>query len=168
MCWRAREMYLRKENQSVTSNSLNSVQFSSAAQSCPTLCDSMNCLTAGLSVLHQLLELAQTHIHWVMMLTNHDLVQHQGFFPMSWLFASCGQSMGASASASVLPVNIQGWFPLGLTGLISLLSIKLWDTDSHLTCKTLFKICGLPESGSYLRDISTVVYLRSKRVLNRK
>ena len=43
-------------------------------------------------------------------------------FPMSWLFASDGQSAGASASASVLPMNIQGWFPLGLTGLISLLS----------------------------------------------
>ena len=41
-----------------------------------------------------------------------------GSFPMSWLFASGGQSIGASSS--VLPVNIQGWFPLGLTGLISL------------------------------------------------
>ena len=40
-------------------------------------------------------------------------------FPMSWLFTSGGQSIGASASASVLPVNIQYWFPLGLTGLIS-------------------------------------------------
>ena len=38
-----------------------------------------------------------------------------GSFPMSWLFASAGQSTGASASASVLPMNIQGWFPLGLT-----------------------------------------------------
>ena len=43
------------------------------------------------------------------------------FFPMSWPFASGSQSIGASASASVLPMNIQGWFPLGLTGLISLL-----------------------------------------------
>ena len=43
-----------------------------------------------------------------------------GFFPISLLFASGGQSIGASASASVLPMNIQGWFPLGLTGLISL------------------------------------------------
>jgi len=41
-----------------------------------------------------------------------------GSFPMSWLFASGGQSIGASASASVFPVNIQDWFPLGLTGLI--------------------------------------------------
>ena len=44
-----------------------------------------------------------------------------GTFPMNWLFASSGQSIGASASASVLPMKIQGWFPLWLTGLISLL-----------------------------------------------
>ena len=43
-------------------------------------------------------------------------------FPMSQFFASGGQSIGPSASASVLPMNIQDWFPLGLTGLISLLS----------------------------------------------
>ena len=45
-----------------------------------------------------------------------------GSFPMSQFFASSGQSIGASASASILPRNIQGWFPLGLTGLISLQS----------------------------------------------
>ena len=45
-----------------------------------------------------------------------------GSFPTSWLFASGGWSIGASASATVLPVNIQAWFPLGLTGLISLQS----------------------------------------------
>ena len=45
-----------------------------------------------------------------------------GSFPMSQLFESGGQSIGASASASVLPVNVQGWCPLGLTGLISLLA----------------------------------------------
>jgi len=44
-----------------------------------------------------------------------------GSFTMSQFFASGGQSVGASASASVLPMNIQGWFPLELTGLISLL-----------------------------------------------
>ena len=45
-----------------------------------------------------------------------------GSFPMSQLFASGGQSIGAWASTSVLPMNIQGWFPLGWTGLISLQS----------------------------------------------
>ena len=43
-------------------------------------------------------------------------------FPISWLYASGGQSIGDSASASVLPMNIQGWFPLRLTGLISVKS----------------------------------------------
>ena len=46
-----------------------------------------------------------------------NLSQHHGLFPVSWLFTSGSQSIGASASASVLPVNTQGW----LTGLISLL-----------------------------------------------
>ena len=49
-----------------------------------------------------------------------------GSFPIIWLFASGGQSIGASASVSVLPVNSQDWFPLGLIGLISLLSKGLW------------------------------------------
>ena len=49
-----------------------------------------------------------------------------GSFPMSWLFTSGTQSVGTSASASVLPMNVQGWFPLVLTGLISLQSRGLW------------------------------------------
>ena len=56
-----------------------------------------------------------------------------GSFPMSWLFTSGGQSIGASASASVLPKEIQGWFPLGLTGLISLLSKRLSRVFSSTT-----------------------------------
>jgi len=69
----------------------------------------------------------------LMMPSNHLILCHPLFllpsifpnrraFPMSWPFASGGQSIGASASASVLPMNIQKGFPLGLTGLISLLS----------------------------------------------
>ena len=54
-----------------------------------------------------------------------------GSFPMSWLFTSNGQSIGASAS--VLPMNIQGWFPLGLTGFISLLSKGLSRIFSRTT-----------------------------------
>ena len=52
-------------------------------------------------------------------------------FPMSWFFASGGQSI--TASASVLPMNNQGWFPLELTGLISLLSKGLWRVFSSIT-----------------------------------
>ena len=56
-----------------------------------------------------------------------------GSFPVSWLFASGGQNIGASASASVLPMNIQGWIPLGLTSLISLLSKGLSRVFSNIT-----------------------------------
>ena len=113
---------------------ISSVQFSSVAQSCLTLCDPMNCSTPGLPVLLHLSELAQTHIHWVSdairtsqplpppspSAQQQGLSQWAGSFPVSWLFASSDQSIGASASASVLPMNTQGWFPVGLTGLISL------------------------------------------------
>ena len=54
-------------------------------------------------------------------------------FLVSWLFESGGQSIGVSASASVLPVNIQNWFPLWLTGLISLLSEGLSRVFSNTT-----------------------------------
>ena len=56
-----------------------------------------------------------------------------GFFPMSQLFTSGGQSIGASASASVLPTKIQGWFPLGLSCFISLLSKGLTRVFSSTT-----------------------------------
>ena len=56
-------------------------------------------------------------------------------FPKSQLFASCGQSIGASASESVLPMNILGWFPRGLTDLISLLSKGLSRVFSRTTIR---------------------------------
>ena len=56
-----------------------------------------------------------------------------GSFPRSRLFPSGGQNIGASPSALVLPVNIQGWFPLGLTGLISLQSEGLSRVLSNNT-----------------------------------
>ena len=58
-----------------------------------------------------------------------------GVFPVSQLFASSGQSIGASAS--VLPMNVQDWFPLGLTGLISLLSKGLSRVFSSSTIQKL-------------------------------
>ena len=105
----------------------------SVAKSCPTLCGTVNCSMPGLPALHHLPELAQTHAHWVgdAIQPSHPLVTPfssclqsfpaSGSFPMSRLFTSGGQSIGASASPSVLPVNIQGWFPLELTGSVSLL-----------------------------------------------
>ena len=56
-----------------------------------------------------------------------------GSFPISWLFASGSQSI--RASASVLPLNIQGWYPLGLTGLISLQFNRLSRVFSNTTIK---------------------------------
>ena len=91
-----------------------------------------------------LLKLAQTHVHWVgdAIQPSHPLLspspafnlsQHQGSFPMNQLFTSGGQSIRASASASVLPMNTQDWFPLGLTGLISLQSKRLSRGFSNST-----------------------------------
>ena len=99
--------------------SLFLTQFSSVTQSCSTLCDPMDCSTPGFPVHHQLLELAQTHDHRV-----GDAIQPShpplspfssclqsfpasGSFQMSQFFASGGQSIGVSASASVLPMIIQ-------------------------------------------------------------
>ena len=145
----------------------------------------MGCSIPDLPVHHQLLELAQTHVHWVgdTIQPSHplsspsppalSLSQHQWVsevaqscltlcdlmdcslstrllplwdspgkstgvgchlsFQMSQFFASGGQSIGVSASASVLPINIQGWFPLGWTGLISSQSKGLSRVFSNTT-----------------------------------
>ena len=115
----------------------------SVAQSYLTLCDPVGFSTASFPVLHYLPEFAQTHVHWIndALQQPHSLSpssspalnisQHESF-PMSQLFSSGGQSIGASVSASV-PMNIQGWIPLGLTGLISLLSRELLRFFSSTT-----------------------------------
>ena len=108
----------------------------SVAKLCWTPCDLMDCRTPTFPVLHYLLEFAQTHFHWVSDAIQpcHPVIPFSsclpsfsasGSFPRSRLFASGVQSIGASASASVHPKNIQGWFPLGLTGLSFLLSKEL-------------------------------------------
>ena len=109
-------------------------------QSCPAFYDSMDCSTPGFPVHHQLPELAQTHVHQVgdAIQPSHPLLSPSppaasGSFPVSQLFLSDGQNIGASASASVLPMNYQGWFPLGWTGLISLLSRGLSKVFSNTT-----------------------------------
>ena len=95
------------------------------------LCNPMGCSAPGLPVHHQLLEFTQTHAH-----RAGDAIQPSrpvapfsswlqsfpasGCFSVSQFFASGGQSIGVSASASVFPMNIQDWFPLGWTVWISL------------------------------------------------
>ena len=98
----------------------------SVTQSCLTLCESMHCSTPGLLVHYQLPEFTQTHVHWVgdAIRTPHplsspsppafNLSQPSGSFQMSQFFQSGGQTTAVSASASMLPMNIQDWFPLGL------------------------------------------------------
>ena len=100
----------------------------SVANGVLTLRDPMDCSTPGSAVLRYLPEFAQTHVHWVgdAIQPSHplsslsppafSLSQHRSF-PVSHLFTSGGQNIEASASASIL-INIQGWFPLGLTVLI--------------------------------------------------
>ena len=64
-----------------------------------------------------------------------------GSSPMSQLFISDGQSIGASASASVLPMNIQDWLPLGLTGLISLQSVNSSSSQKTLGIQIIHTYC---------------------------
>ena len=107
-----------------------------------TLCEPMDSSTLGFCVLHYLPVLAQIHVHWLSY-TNHLILCHSllplpSIFPStriftSGLFTSSGQRIGASASASVLPMTIQGWFPLEWTGWISLQSKGLSRVFSSTT-----------------------------------
>ena len=107
-------------------------QFSSVTQLCPTLCNHGDCSTPGFPVHHQLQELSQTHIYRCHPIISSSVVPFSswlqfflasGSFPMSQLFTSGGQRIRALVSA--LPMNIQDWFPLGLTDLTSLQSKSL-------------------------------------------
>ena len=138
------------------------IEFSSVTQPRPTLCYHMDCSMPGLPVYHQIPEVTQIHAHWVSdaIQTSHplsspspphfNLSQHQGLFnesalcirwPKYWsfsfnisqLFASGDQSIGVSASTSVLPMNTQDWSPLGWTGWISLQSKRFSRVFSNTT-----------------------------------
>ena len=120
-----------------------SVLSCSVAKLCPTLCNLMNYSAPGFAVLHYLPESGQTHVHWVddAMQPSHllsspspafSLSQHQGLF--QWVSLYCHV-------AKVLELQLQqqsfqwikDWFPLGLTGLISLLSRGLSRVFSSTT-----------------------------------
>ena len=122
---------------------------SSVAKSCPTLCNPMDCSTPDSLVLHYFPEFAQTHVHPVSdaIQPSHplsspsppafNLSQHRGLF--QWV-SSLHQEVlsiraSASASASSLPMNIQGWLPSGLTGFISLQSKGLSRAFSSTTVR---------------------------------
>ena len=121
-----------------------SVQFSSVPQSCLTLCNPMGCSTTGILVHHQPLELAQTHVHRVSdaIQPSHplpSLLLLPSIFPSIRVFSSESvhcirwKSIVVSALTSVLPMNIQDWFHLKLTGLISLKSKGLLRVFSNTT-----------------------------------
>ena len=120
---------------------IRNTQFSSVAQLCPTLC---NLCTvehqASLSITNFCSLLKSCPSSWWCHLIISSSVAPfssclqcfpaSGSFPMSWLFPSGGQSIGVSASALVPPINIQGWFPLGWIGWISLQSKGLSTQES--------------------------------------
>ena len=114
-----------------------------SGSSCPTLCRPMDCTACqaylSLTISQSLLKLMfivsripSNHLILCCPLLLPSIFPASGSFPVSSLSASGGQSIGASILASVLQMNIQGWFPLGLTGLISLLSKGL----SNVFCCT--------------------------------
>ena len=115
------------------SNGCNgSVRFSSVTQSC-RLCNPIDCSMASFPIHHQLPELPQTHVHRVgdAIQPSHPVnpfssclqsLPALGSFPMSQFFTSGGQNIGVLASASVLLMKTQDWYPLGWTGWISLQS----------------------------------------------
>ena len=152
--------------------------FSSITQLCPALWDPMDCSTPGLPIHHQLSELAQTHVYRVDIIIQpshplsfpspaFNLSQNQGLFQLSQFLTSGGQSIGVSASALVLLMNIQDWFPLGWTGWISLQSKGLSRVFSNITVQkhqliiqcSVFFILQL--SHPYLTTGKTIALTRS-------
>ena len=127
-------------NEIIYRKNLKDVQFSSAAQSCPTLCNPMDCSPTGLSVhgdspgkntgvgCHTLLQ----GIFSTQRL-NPDLLHFRQTLHWATTLPYCGQSIGVSASASVLPMNIQDWFHLEWTAYIFLQSKWLSRVFSSTT-----------------------------------
>ena len=139
---------------SISSFFKESLCFSSVTQSCPTLCNPMNCSMPGLPVHHQLPEFTQTHVHLVgdAIQPSHPLLSPStsapqsfpasGSFQMSQLFTSAGQSFGVSASTSVLPTNTQDQSPLGWTAWSSLQSEGLSRVFSNTTVQKHQVFCS--------------------------
>ena len=124
------------------------------AKLCPTLCNHMDYCMPGFAVLYQLPEFAQTHVplsQWCHPTILSSVVPFSpclqpfpasGSFPISQFFPSGCQSVGASALASVLPMNIQDWSPLWLTCLISLQSKGLSRVFSNHSSKASILQCS--------------------------
>ena len=148
-------MSLIKSFQRILNSILLDSSCCSVAKSLPTLCKLMDCSTPDFLVLHYLPEFVQIHVHWVgggyLTIISSAIpfsfffksFSTSEYFPMSWLFASGGQSI--RVSASVHPMNIQSWFPLGLAGLMSLQSKGLSRVFSGTTVPK-HQFCGVQPS----------------------
>ena len=121
------------------------VQFNSVAQSCPTLCAPwIITRQAFLSIINSQslvklisIESVMPSIHLIPFSSHFLFFLVSGSLPMSHFFTSGGQSIGVSAPVSVLPMNIQDWFPLGWTGWISLQSKGLSRVFSNTQFKSI-------------------------------
>ena len=151
------------------------IQFSSVTQSCPTLCDHMDCSTPGFPVYHQLPEFTQTHVHLVSdaIQPSHplsspspafNLSQHQGLFKWYSSSPSGGQSIGVAASASVLSVNTQGlislmdWLDLlAVQGTLQSLLKHHSSNASVLWCSAFFTV---QLSHPYMTTAKTIALTR--------
>ena len=137
------------------STELNSLKlqllFFFSPQSCPTLWSHrpqpaiLSCPSLSLRVCSSSRSLSQ----WCHLTSSSSLLlfsppalifSASGFFPVIWLFTSCSQSIGFSASASVLPMNIQGWFLIRLIGLIcsNLYEIVIWINSNVYPSNSIF------------------------------
>ena len=128
----------------------------SVTQSCLTLCNPMDYSMPGLPVPHHLPSLPKFMSFVLVIPSSHLILWHpllllpsifpaSRTFPVSQLFTSGDQNIEASASASVLPMSIQCWFPLRLTCLISLLSKRLSEVFSSTTVQR-HRFFGVPPS----------------------
>ena len=123
----------------------------SVTKLCLTLRNPMDCSAPGLPVPDHLPKFAQFHVHWCHSTISSSVTLFSlclqsflasGYFQVNQLFTSGGQSIGASASG--LPMSFQGWFPLGLIGLISLQSKGLSRVFSSTTVQMYQFFSTLP------------------------
>ena len=123
---------------------LSEIPCCPVAKSCPTLRNPLDCSTPGLPVLHCFPEFAQTHVHWVgnTIQPSHPLSlpssalrlsQHQGLSQWVGSLHQVAKILELQLQHQSFQVNIQGWFPLELPGLISLLSKRLSRVFSSTT-----------------------------------
>ena len=156
--------------QQINKPSYGSVQFSSVTQSCLTFCDLMDCSTPGLSVHHQIPEFTQTPLRWWCHPTISSSVvpfsscpqsfSASGSFPVNQFFESGGQSIGVSASTSVLPMNSfrMDWLDLlAVQGTLKRL-LQHHSSKASILCCSAFFIVQL--SHPYMTTGKTIVLTR--------